>query len=291
MTTYSLKDITRPSGGFAMLAVDQREAMRLMFSASGLPAPVTDQQLTDFKVNAAKILSPYASAILVDQQFCYRQIVEQNALAKNCAMIVAADKFIPGNGLPVDSVMIDNSIDPHMVKRDGGKALKLLVLWRSDEDPQQRLDMVRDFNQLCHTNGLLSIIEPVVRPPRRCNTFDREQAIIEAAKELGNSGADLYKVEMPLNGKGSQQELLKAAQALNDHIAMPWVILSSGVDEKLFPRAVRVAMQAGASGFLAGRAVWSSVVGLPDTELMLRDISVPKLHRLGEIVDEMMARR
>ena len=290
MTTYSLKDITRPSGGFAMLAVDQREAMRLMFSASGLPAPVTDQQLTDFKVNAAKILSPYASAILVDQQFCYRQIVEQNALAKNCAMIVAADKFIPGNGLPVDSVMIDNSIDPHMVKRDGGKALKLLVLWRSDEDPQQRLDMVRDFNQLCHTNGLLSIIEPVVRPPRRCNTFDREQAIIEAAKELGNSGADLYKVEMPLNGKGSQQELLKAAQALNDHIAMPWVILSSGVDEKLFPRAVRVAMQAGASGFLAGRAVWSSVVGLPDTELMLRDISVPKLHRLGEIVDEMMAR-
>lgn len=291
MTTYSLKDITRPSGGFAMLAVDQREAMRLMFSASGLPAPVTDQQLTDFKVNAAKILSPYASAILVDQQFCYRQIVEQNALAKNCAMIVAADKFIPGNGLPVDSVMIDNSIDPHMVKRDGGKALKLLVLWRSDEDPQQRLDMVRDFNQLCHTNGLLSIIEPVVRPPRRCNTFDREQAIIEAAKELGNSGADLYKVEMPLNGKGSQQELLKAAQALNDQIAMPWVILSSGVDEKLFPRAVRVAMQAGASGFLAGRAVWSSVVGLPDTELMLRDISVPKLHRLGEIVDEMMARR
>lgn len=291
MTTYSLKDFTRPSGGFAMLAVDQREAMRLMFSASGLPAPVTDQQLTDFKVNAAKILSPYASAILVDQQFCYRQIVEQNALAKNCAMIVAADKFIPGNGLPVDSVMIDNSIDPHMVKRDGGKALKLLVLWRSDEDPQQRLDMVRDFNQLCHTNGLLSIIEPVVRPPRRCNTFDREQAIIEAAKELGNSGADLYKVEMPLNGKGSQQELLKAAQALNDHIAMPWVILSSGVDEKLFPRAVRVAMQAGASGFLAGRAVWSSVVGLPDTELMLRDISVPKLHRLGEIVDEMMARR
>ncbi|MNN97890.1 putative aldolase YihT [compost metagenome] len=72
---------------------------------------------------------------------------------------------------------------------------------------------------------------------------------------------------------------------------MPWVILSSGVDEKLFPRAVRVAMQAGASGFLAGRAVWSSVVGLPDTELMLRDVSVPKLQRLGEIVDEMMARR
>ncbi|MGX5146215.1 sulfofructosephosphate aldolase, partial [Enterobacter hormaechei] len=82
-----------------------------------------------------------------------------------------------------------------------------------------------------------------------------------------------------------------ASQKLNENIAMPWVILSSGVDDKLFPRAVSVAMQAGASGFLAGRAVWSSVIGLPDTELMLRDISVPKLQRLGEIVDEMMARR
>lgn len=291
MTTYTLKDITRPSGGFSMLAVDQREAMRMMFAAAGVPAPVTDRQLTDFKVNAAKILSPYASAILVDQQFCYRQVVEQNAIAKSCAMIVAADAFIPGNGIPVDSVVIDKSVDAQAVKRDGGKALKLLVLWRSDEDPAQRLEMVHNFNQLCHANGLLSIIEPVVRPPRRGDVFDREQAIIEAAKELGDSGADLYKVEMPLYGKGTQQALLKASQTLNEQINMPWVILSSGVDEKLFPRAVSVAMQAGASGFLAGRAVWSSVVGLPDTELMLRDISVPKLQRLGEIVDEMMARR
>jgi len=291
MTTYTLKDITRPSGGFSMLAVDQREAMRLMFAAAGVPAPVTDRHLTDFKVNAAKILSPYASAILVDQQFCYHQIVEQNAIAKSCAMIVAADEFIPGNGIPVDSVVIDKGVDAQAVKRDGGKALKLLVLWRSDEDPAQRLEMVRNFNQLCHANGLLSIIEPVVRPPRRGDVFDREQAIIEAAKELGDSGADLYKVEMPLYGKGTQQTLLNASQKLNEQINMPWVILSSGVDEKLFPRAVSVAMQAGASGFLAGRAVWSSVVGLPDTELMLRDISVPKLQRLGEIVDEMMARR
>ena len=291
MTTYTLKDITRPSGGFSMLAVDQREAMRLMFAAAGVPAPVTDRHLTDFKVNAAKILSPYASAILVDQQFCYHQIVEQNAIAKSCAMIVAADEFIPGNGIPVDSVVIDNGVDAQAVKRDGGKALKLLVLWRNDEDPAQRLEMVRNFNQLCHANGLLSIIEPVVRPPRRGDVFDREKAIIEAAKELGDSGADLYKVEMPLYGKGTQQALLNASQKLNEQINMPWVILSSGVDEKLFPRAVSVAMQAGASGFLAGRAVWSSVVGLPDTELMLRDISVPKLQRLGEIVDEMMARR
>ena len=291
MNKYTINDITRASGGFAMLAVDQREAMRMMFAAAGAPAPVADSVLTDFKVNAAKTLSPYASAILVDQQFCYRQVVEQNAIAKSCAMIVAADEFIPGNGIPVDSVVIDRKINPLQIKQDGGKALKLLVLWRSDEDAQQRLDMVKEFNELCHSHGLVSIIEPVVRPPRRGDKFDRAQAIIDAAKELGDSGADLYKVEMPLYGKGPQQELLSASQRLNDHINMPWVILSSGVDEKLFPRAVRVAMTAGASGFLAGRAVWASVVGLPDNELMLRDVCAPKLQQLGDIVDEMMAKR
>ncbi|ELY4662665.1 sulfofructosephosphate aldolase [Cronobacter muytjensii] len=286
-----LKDIARPSGGFAMLAVDQREAMRLMFAAAGATSPVADSVLTDFKINAARILSPYASAILVDRQFCYPQVVEQNAIADSCAMIVAADHFIPGNGIPVDSVTLDESIDAQAVRQHGGKALKLLVLWRSDEDPGQRLAMVKAFNEKCHAQGLLSIIEPVVRPPRRGDKFDREQAIVEAAKELGDSGADLYKVEMPLGGRGDAQALLGASQKLNDQINMPWVILSSGVDEKLFPRAVRIAMSAGASGFLAGRAVWSSVVGLPDSEMMLRDIALPKLRRLGEVVDEMMARR
>ena len=33
-TPFTLKDISRPGGGFAMLAVDQREAMRLMFAAA-----------------------------------------------------------------------------------------------------------------------------------------------------------------------------------------------------------------------------------------------------------------
>lgn len=287
MEQYTVKDIARTSGGFSMLAVDQREAMRLMFKAAGMAH--TDQDITNFKVDATKILSPFASAVLVDNQFCYKQIVEQKAISPQSAMIVAADQFIPGNGIPVDQVGIDKTIDPFKARENGAKALKLLVLWRQDEDPEQRKEMVKEFNQICHSAGLVSIIEPVVRPPRVGDKFDREAAIIAAAKELGDSGADLYKGEMPLFGKGDSKTLLDAAKHLNDQINMPWVILSSGVDANLFSRAVRIAMTAGASGFLAGRAVWSSVIGLPDTELMLKDLSVPRLMHLGNIVDELMA--
>ena len=85
-TPFTLKDISRPGGGFAMLAVDQREAMRLMFAAAGQPKPIADSVLTDFKVAATRILSPYASAVLADKQFCLEQIVEQGAVANSCGL-------------------------------------------------------------------------------------------------------------------------------------------------------------------------------------------------------------
>lgn len=284
----TLSDIARPSGGFAMLAIDQREAMRLMFAAAGAAQPVADAVLTDFKVMAAEILSPYASATLLDRQFCLDAIVSSHALAPSCGLIVAADEFLPGNGIPVDDVRIDTAVDPHAARQLGARALKLLVLWRADEDPQLRLAMVREFVVRCRSAGLLSIIEPIVRPPRRGWKFDREAAILAAAAELGKSDADLFKVEMPLGGKGEERELFDASRRLAERIVMPWVILSSGVEADLFGRAVRIAMAAGASGFLAGRAVWASVIGTQDMRSMLRDVAMPRLRRLGEIVDEAM---
>ena len=81
-----LARVARPSGAFAMLAVDQREAMRAMF-AEHQTAPVTDQQLTDFKVAATRVLTPYASAVLVDKQFAFDAVVDAKAVAPTCGLI------------------------------------------------------------------------------------------------------------------------------------------------------------------------------------------------------------
>ncbi|KAB8163905.1 aldolase [Streptomyces sp. 3MP-14] len=273
-----------------MLAVDQREAMRLMFAAAG-GAPVADRVLTDFKVKATQVLTPHASAVLVDRQFALDAVLDAGAVHPGCGLIVAADHFLPGNGIPVDAVEIDEGVDPFRARAQGAVALKLLVLWRQDEDPAVRRAMVADFVARCRAAGLVSIIEPVVRPPRRGWEFDREAAIVAAARELGDSGADLYKGEMPHGGRADNATLLDACRAIDDAVAMPWVILSSGVEADLFGNAVRIACRAGAAGFLAGRAVWQSVIGARETEAVLRDVSVPRLRRLGEIVDEAVAGR
>lgn len=289
--SFTVKDLARESGGLAMLAVDQREALRTMFeNVSGIK-PTPDSTLTEFKCNAAEILSPYASAILLDRQFCLKQVVERKVLAPNCALLAAYDSFIPGNGIPVDQVVFDEELNIEEAKKMGAKALKLLVLWREDESKDERLAFVQEFVKRCKQAGLVSILEPVVRPPRHLARFDREECILNAAKELGETEVDVYKTEMPLCGKGTFKELVEASKRLNGLIKMPWVILSSGVHPDAYPRSVRAAMEAGASGFLAGRAVWSNVVGATDQRMMLEDLAVPRLKRLGEIVDDYMAKR
>jgi sulfofructosephosphate aldolase len=267
-----------------MLAVDQREAMRGMF-AEYQDAPVTDEQLTRFKVAATRILSPHASAVLVDKQFAFDTVVEEGAVDPSCGLIAGADHFIAGNGEYVTDVVIDEDVDPAAVRAQGAVAMKLLVIHRPDGDPQVRIDMVKRFVQRCRGAGLVSIIEPVAKAPRDGRDWDWDACVIEAARELGDLGADLYKAEVPLKGQGDEAEISRRCAEITAAVSSPWVVLSSGVPADQFPRAVELACRAGASGFLAGRAVWASVIGSDDIERDLREVSVPRLQRLAAIVD------
>jgi len=285
-----LSALSRESGGLAMLAIDQREALRDMLGAAR-HAKITDQDMTQFKIDVTKVLTPYASAVLVDREFALDEVVKQGAVAPGCALIASADQFFPGNGVPVDRVAIDQQSTPEHARELGAKAMKLLLIWRSDESPEDRRALVDDFVQRCHSQGLLAVLEPVVRAPRTSLDIDDERDILRVAEELGDSGADLYKGQMPLGGRGTDEELYAACSELDSRLATPWVILSTGVKPDLFPNAVRQAVRAGAVGFLAGRAVWSPVLPMTNVPQALRDLAAPRLIRLGEIVDEMIGKR
>jgi sulfofructosephosphate aldolase len=289
-TPDKFKALTRASGAFAMLAIDQRESMRAMFDEYQ-KTPVTDQQLTEFKLAALRALTPLASAVLIDRQFAWRQAVDQKAVAAGCGLIAAADEFIPSADEIVSDVRIDEAVKPAAVKSDGAAALKLLVLWRPDESAQARQAMVQDFVARCKNAGLLSIIEPVSRKPRDGRPWDVNDGIQAAAEELGDLGADLYKAEVPLHGKGGERAVREASARLTRTIQSPWVVLSSGVSPDDFPQAVEWACREGASGFLAGRAVWRNVIGTPDIPRALTQDAAVRLSRLCEVVDRVVTRR
>ena len=282
----ALTNLARPSGALAMVAVDQREALRGMFAAHQ-STPVPDSQLTQFKVDVARELSPFASALLVDQEFGIDAIIDQKALAPTCGLIAAADVLVgPAGGAATDTA-VDPDVDPLRMRDIGSVGLKFLVLWRNDESPESRLKLVDEFNALCEKSGLPSIIEVIVKPPTDTSrSFDREEELIIAAKEAANWKADLYKAEVPFHGEGDLLSITRNSQRITEAVGTPWVVLSNGVKAPFFADAVKACAQGGASGFLAGRAVWADIVGSADIPAALREVSIPRLEKLAEIVDQ-----
>ena len=103
-----------------MLALDQRESLRTMLAGhAGAGETVPDGALTRFKVDAARILSPFASAVLLDVPFGLRPVLDAGALAPGSGLIVAADRLEQPPGGIVEDTALDDSVfdDPFVAQR------------------------------------------------------------------------------------------------------------------------------------------------------------------------------
>jgi len=279
MTT--LDAIARTSGGFAMVAMDQRESLRHMFDLAGRGRP-EDEVLIDFKVAVAEELGPFASGFLADRQFGLARV--SAAVPASTGLIVAVDALEQVDGGPVEDTALDEEALDGLPA--GVDAIKLLLIWRRDDRREARVALASRFVAEARARGVLSVLEPVVRAAPDEADFDADAAIREAARELSALHPDLYKSQVPMAGVGTQAEQRRASAALNECMSGPWVVLSQGVERERFADAVRAACQEGASGFLAGRALWSDVVGQGDVRSELRARSVDRLTALSDVVDE-----
>ena len=284
--TPTLDAIARPSGALAMVAMDQRESLVAMFDAAGRGRP-DHARIVDFKVAVADALGPLASGFLIDRHFGFER-VRDGGLPESTGLILAADALTQEEGGPVEETALDEVVASSGFDLGGVAALKLLVIWRRDERREARVRLAERFVALCRERGVLSVLEPAVRATPAeldAGTWDQEEAIREAARELSPLGQSLNKVQVPLAGRGDPDEQLAASRELDRAISGPWVVLSQGVALGDFAAAVTAACRAGASGFLAGRALWSDVVGADDVPATLRERSVPRLEALVETVD------
>lgn len=264
----TLDVLARDTGTFVMVAMDQRESLRTMLGEHHAP-PIPDERLVAFKLAVAEELAPYASGFLIDGRYGFDRV----RLPPGCALLLAADALVQEPGGLVEDTELDDELDVAGAAAAGVAALKLLVIWRRDGEGERRVELSRRFVELCRAHGLLSVLEGVVRTA----PDERDDAIVEAARELALIGPSLYKVEVPT-------ELDRCAD-IDAAVGCPWVVLSSGVEPDAFPAAVEAACRAGASGLLAGRAVWRAALPADDPRPLLREHSVPMLRRLGDIVD------
>ena len=279
----SLDLLARPSGTFAMVAMDQRESLRTMLTEQGRPAG--DADLTSFKLAVARTLAPLASAFLIDRHYAYPELVRDRLVPDSCGLILAVDALAQAPGGGVADTSLDEDADIGQAVRDGVVALKLLVIWKDDDARDRRVETAGRFVEVCRDAGLLSVLEGVAVAAPGQGDFDLDASILDAAAALGPVRADLYKAQVPQRGRGGLGELVTACEKLDRRLARPWVVLSNGVDAADFPISVEAACRGGASGMLAGRALWRDTLAASDPVTALEEESVRRLRGLAATVD------
>jgi len=280
-----LAAIARPSGVLAMLALDQRESLRTMLQAAS--ARDDDAALSAFKVAAARVLSPFASGVLVDVDYGLAPIRAANAIAPGVGLIVAADVLTQVPGGPVESTDVDEGVLADDAIGEIADAYKLLVIWRAATGADARRRTVSAFVDGCRRRGKAAIVEGIVRADdgEALEPERHVDAVVAAARELAGLGADLYKAEVPTLGSASDDVIAEHGRRLTEALDCPWVVLSNGTPAERFPDAAVAACRGGASGFLAGRAIWAASIEAPDVRRDLETAAAERLASLATRID------
>jgi len=168
------------------------------------------------------------------------------------------------------------------VRRLGGTAAKLLVRLRADREDTDGANaaVIRAAAADCAAADLLLIVEVLVYriDDEDASTFAarRSDLIREAALLAEACGARFLKLEYPGDAA--------ACRALTDALGAPWALLSAGVDHETFAGQLRIALAAGAAGFIAGRSIWKESVAM-DAEGRQAFLHGEARRRLDELLE------
>jgi len=283
-----LSSISNSEGIFSIVAMDQRNTLKKMFTAVGVTA--TDEDMFTAKIAVASALSKAASGILLDPTWGVPAVNENDVLPTTCGLLVAAENPDRGNfnGEPRPTKMIGQ--DAAWVKSLGGQAVKVLVSMHPGRpmkagEPDltsETVELVRAIVADCKAQGIPSVIENLIYALPNAEPLTDEQKenlIVESAILLNETKPDLLKLEFPMSERGCKR--------LADSLTVPWAVLSAGVAFDQFKKVITISCDAGgASGFIAGRSIWKEAIGMnkADQEKFLNSTAIARLEELNATV-------
>jgi tagatose 1,6-diphosphate aldolase len=281
-----MKALSNDRGVIAAAAMDQRGSLqKSLASARGVSAKdIAPAMMSEFKTVVSKVLTPHASAILLDPEF---GLPAAKARSSNAGLLLAYelsgyDNTQPGR-LP--------DLLPHVsVKRIvdwGADAVKILIYYTFLEDSainDVKHAFIERIGAECETYDIPFFLEFVGYDPQGGDEKGLEYArakphmVLKSMEEFSKPQykVDVLKVEIPVNaeyveGSGvyKGRKAYTRAEAL-DHFresaagaSKPFIYLSAGVSNAEFTESLKMAGESGAgySGVLCGRATWKE--GMP----------------------------
>jgi len=281
-----MKALSNKEGIIAAAAMDQRGSLqKSIASAKGVDAKaVTPEMMSEFKVAVSKILTPHATAILLDPEF---GLDAAKARASNAGLLLAYEETGYDNSQPGRLPDLLPHVSVKRILEWGADAVKILIYYTPFDDPgvnDIKHAFVERIGAECEFYQIPFFLEFVGYDPEGGNEKGLEfakikpQVVIGSMKEFTKPqyNVDVLKVEVPVNAEfveGSAvykgEKAYTRAEALAYYrqgaevATKPFIYLSAGVSNAQFVESLSMAKEAGTdfSGVLCGRATWKD--GMP----------------------------
>ena len=286
-----LKTCSTDVDTFAILAFDQRGSYRKM-----LPDNASFEMASQIKSQVVRAIVPHATAVLLDSVYGLESAIHMSG---HRGILMAIEKTGYSGEATARRIDFIEGWDIAKIKQMGASAVKMLAYYHPDagEASEHIEETVRQIADEAHKYDLPLFLEPVTYSPdvnvaKDSPEFAKQRPTIirETIGKLQTCGADVLKVEFPVDAAfdDNLDSWKRECDAIDAIATVPWAILSAGVDFSTFEKQVRVACQAGSSGFLGGRAIWKESIGMSDDERksFLATTAVERMKTLKQLVEE-----
>ncbi len=297
--------------------MDQRGSLKKSIAAAkGVPeSGVTDEMMQDFKTAVAKVLTPHASAILLDPEW---GLPAAKARSSNAGLLLAYEHSGYDNTQPGRLPDLLPHVSVKRIKDWGANAVKILIYYTpfdSEEVNDIKHAFIERIGAECEYHQIPFFLEFIGyhHEGKGEKTLEfakmKPKIVIDSMKEFSKPEyyVDVLKVEVPIIAEyveGSRSFKGEKAYSMNEAMTLfrdaaavatkPFIYLSAGVDNATFAEQLAMATESGTdfSGVLCGRATWKegmSIFGKQGATALEDWLSDEGVKNIGNINDSIKA--
>jgi len=310
-----MKALSNEAGIIAAAAMDQRGSLQKSLAAAKGVAQkdITQEMMEDFKIAVTKVLTPHASAILLDPEF---GIPASKQRSKNAGLLLAYEESGYDNTKPGRLPDLLPLLSAKRIVDLGADAVKILIYYTPFDEPRVndiKHAFIERIGSECEDNEIPFFLEFVGYDHAGGNEKSAEYAKQKPAIVTGAMAefskpqykVDMLKVEVPIIAayvegssfyKGekaySRSEALDLFRKAADVAEKPFIYLSAGVSNAEFLENLSMAAESGTdySGVLCGRATWKEAIpvfatqGMSALEDWLLDEGVKNINAVNDAI-------
>ena len=281
-----LDQLTNDKRRFGVFAIDHRDSLRA-FVRPDDPDSLAAQEITDLKDQMVRAIAPDATGVMLEPEYSIPQLIDSGAKPAGIGFTAALEaQGYLGDPEKGPTELLDGwSVE--QAKASGASCAKLLLPYRPDRPLAEAQEQVgRDVVAECNRVGIPVVLEPLFY--QLDDPSIRPKLVLETAQRFAAMSPDLLKLPFPVDPSDPDEDhWFAACRTISEIATMPWVLLSGGGSFETYLKQVEIAVKAGGSGFMVGRALWgeAALAAAADRPAILEDLVKPRMRRLRELID------